>query len=150
MDLTERERLRQRLNFPQPINDPPPPRTPFAVGPECEPPVIEQTAPVEAPVEASAAEPVEVAALSRLTEIIERLDDRVEGNRLELERINERLDGLEAALRETTSEGEHLVGIEAVRRTVAASHRVLTGQLSRMIGDVEARLQRQVQSAELR
>ncbi len=157
MDLTERERLRQRLNFPQPSPDDHPVHVPTSTPRAAESPSDDSSPAPETsdePVDGSSDdvttsatdEQPDLSVLSRLAEVIERLDDRIEGNRLELQRIAQRLDNIELTMQTVTVEGDELVGIEAVRRTVAASHRALTSQLTRMIDDVESRVLGQVGS----
>lgn len=135
MDASERERLRQRLNFPSVTVDDEPeaPLTPVDAAPE---PAAEP-----APEPAAEVDPTAglVAALERMAQVVERIDGRLEDTRSDIHRLHERLDRLEFALPVDISVDD-LAGIEAVRRTVAASHRALTAQLGRMFEGLEGRL----------
>lgn len=131
MDNAERNRLRERLNFPGPTPDDPV----FVPGdPDPTPPPTEEPG-----VAAGDAGDAIVAALDRLAAVAERLDTELRATRGDIERLHQRLDQLE---REAPLEIDELAGLEAVRRTVAASHRALAAQLSRMFDSLERRRER--------
>lgn len=150
MDASERERLRQRLNFPSVIvdhedDDPEPPvATAPVVLEQADEPSAEVSSPeVSSPGISSPDQMVGlVAVLDRLTDAVERLDGRLENTRAELRLVHERLDRLELAVPGDIALDD-LAGIEAVRRTVAASHRALTAQLGRMFEGLEGRIRQQ-------
>lgn len=159
MDASERERLRQRLNFPSVIVDDDDPEPPVGPAPDVfendvfehvDEPSSPETAsreissPDVASPDVASPDPTAglIAALDRLTDAVERIDGRLENTRAELRMVHERLDRLEFALPSDIALDD-LAGIEAVRRTVAASHRALTAQLGRMFEGLEGRMRHQ-------
>lgn len=130
MEPDDRERLRERLNFPRPVDRPPAPARSTTPAPEPEP--VPEPAPEAPPSRDDQLAPL----LERLSDQLTALDQRVAANADELARLHARFDAIELL----APGGEEQVGLEAVRRTVAASHRAITVQLRAMLDETEARL----------
>lgn len=92
--------------------------------------------------------------LARVLAAIADVSTRLAGAEVELARLHERLDRLDATVHfdipaDEVPSGDGVASLDHVRRTVAASHRALATQLAAMVEELRAENARELQEVAL-